>query len=72
MHKDSVVIFKTGSETRDILYGIGVKQGDNIVPVLFICLMNAFANTLSDKRHFNKLEYNLFPESGNGKINKDA
>eukprot|EP00978_Attheya_sp_CCMP212_P014655 scaffold37475_cov44-Attheya_sp.AAC.3 len=66
MYKDSVVIFKTGSETRDIPYGIGVKQGDNMVPVLFIYLMNVFAEILSDKWHFNKLVYNWFPESGNG------
>eukprot|EP00978_Attheya_sp_CCMP212_P008601 scaffold20224_cov53-Attheya_sp.AAC.1 len=33
MYKDLVVIFKTGSETRDIPYGIGVKQGDNMVPI---------------------------------------
>jgi hypothetical protein len=37
-----------------------------MAPVLFIYLMNAFAETLSDKWHFNKLNYNWFPESGNG------
>eukprot|EP00978_Attheya_sp_CCMP212_P024241 scaffold75919_cov38-Attheya_sp.AAC.1 len=38
-----------------------------MAPVLFIYLMNAFAETLSDKWHFNKLGYyNWFPESGNG------
>eukprot|EP00978_Attheya_sp_CCMP212_P036233 scaffold162830_cov52-Attheya_sp.AAC.3 len=46
---DSVVIFKTGSETRDIPCAIGVKQGDNMASILFIYLMNAFTETLSDK-----------------------
>jgi hypothetical protein len=49
MYKDSTVIFKTGQEMREIPYEIGVKQGDNMAPVLFIYLMNTFAETLSDK-----------------------
>eukprot|EP00978_Attheya_sp_CCMP212_P018794 scaffold51915_cov61-Attheya_sp.AAC.2 len=46
---------------------VSEEQGDNMAPVFFIYLMNALAETLSDKdRHFNKLEYNWFPESSNG------
>ncbi len=37
-----------------------------MAPVLFIYLMNAVAETLSNKWDFNKLEYNWFPESANG------
>jgi hypothetical protein len=66
MYKDSVVIFKTGVETREIPYKVGVKQGDNMAPILFIYLMNAFAETLSKKWTFKKLDYNWFPESKNG------
>jgi hypothetical protein len=36
MYRDSVVIFKTGVETREIMYKAGVKQGDNMAPILFI------------------------------------
>eukprot|EP00978_Attheya_sp_CCMP212_P003153 scaffold6504_cov40-Attheya_sp.AAC.2 len=39
---------------REIPYEIGVKQGDNMAPVLFIYLMNAFAETLSKKWTKNK------------------
>ena len=65
MYKDSIVSFKIGTETRDIKYGIGVKQGDNMASVLIIYLMNAFAETLADKWNFDKLEFNWFPESTN-------
>jgi hypothetical protein len=66
MYNDSVVVFKIGKEEREVPYRIGVKQGDNMAPVLFIYLMNAVAETLSNKWDFNKLEYNWFPESANG------
>eukprot|EP00978_Attheya_sp_CCMP212_P023595 scaffold72636_cov45-Attheya_sp.AAC.2 len=49
MYKDSTVIFKSGQEMREIPYEIGVKQGDTMAPVLFIYLMNAFAEALSEK-----------------------
>eukprot|EP00978_Attheya_sp_CCMP212_P004158 scaffold9027_cov61-Attheya_sp.AAC.6 len=66
MYTDAIVVFKTGTETREVPYKVGVKQGDNMAPVLFIYLMNAFAETLSEKWNFNKLEYKWFPQSKNG------
>eukprot|EP00978_Attheya_sp_CCMP212_P005080 scaffold11223_cov57-Attheya_sp.AAC.5 len=67
MYKDSTVIFKSGQEMREIPYEIGVKQGeDNMAPVLFIYLMNAIVETLSEKWTFKKLEYKWFPTSKNG------
>jgi hypothetical protein len=30
MYKDSIVSLKIGTEIRDIKYGIGVKQGNNM------------------------------------------
>jgi hypothetical protein len=65
MYKDSIVSFKIGMESRDIKYGIGVKQGDNMAPVLFIYLMNAFVETLASKWNFDKLEFRWFPETTN-------
>eukprot|EP00978_Attheya_sp_CCMP212_P020961 scaffold60711_cov65-Attheya_sp.AAC.8 len=65
MYKDSAVLFKTGVEMREIPYTVGVKQGDNMAPVLFIYLMNAFAKTMSIKWTFKKLDYTWFPESNN-------
>jgi hypothetical protein len=57
MYKDSTVIFKSEQEMREIPYEIGVKQGDNMAPILFIYLMNVFAKNLSEKWTFKKLEY---------------
>eukprot|EP00978_Attheya_sp_CCMP212_P040166 scaffold216349_cov37-Attheya_sp.AAC.1 len=47
---------------REIPYEIGVKQGDNMAPVLFIYLMNAFAETLSEKWTFEKWNINGFQQ----------
>jgi hypothetical protein len=65
------VRFRTGAEKRDILHAIGVKQGDNMAPVLFIYLMDAFAETLSKKWKFAKMEYKWFPQSKNRKKEAD-
>lgn len=46
LYKDSKVIIKIGKELREFIYGIGVKQGVNMAPVLFVFLINAFAETL--------------------------
>jgi hypothetical protein len=69
IYKDAVVILKVGEETREVAYKVGVKQGDNMAPVLFIYLMNAFAETLAKKWDFNKLGLNWFPERKNGNKN---
>ena len=61
MYKDSIVSFKIGSESRDIKYGIGVKQGDNMAPVLFIYLMNAFAETLAEQMEFRQIRVSMVP-----------
>jgi len=46
MYKDLVVVLKIGKETEEILQEVGVRQGDNMAPVLFLFLMTAFAETL--------------------------
>ena len=46
MYQDLVVIVKVGSEERKIPQTIGVRQGDNLSPVLFLFMMSAFAEAL--------------------------
>ena len=46
MYQDLVVIIKVGSEERKIPQTVGVRQGDNLSPVLFLFMMSAFAEVL--------------------------
>ena len=48
LYKDMTVKLQIGKEERDIPYGVGVLQGDNIAPVLFLFLLMAFAQTLEE------------------------
>jgi len=53
MYKDLVVVLKIEKSVEEILQEVGVRQGDNMAPVLFLFLMSAFAETLEEewKRH---------------------
>ena len=46
MYQDLVVVLKIEKEVEEILQEVGVRQGDNMAPVLFLFLMSAFAETL--------------------------
>jgi hypothetical protein len=46
MYTDLKVVFKIDKEIREILQSVGVRQGDNMAPVLFLFLMSAVAKTL--------------------------
>jgi hypothetical protein len=43
---NNTCILKIENETAEIPQKVGVRQGDNMVPVLFLFLMTAFAETL--------------------------
>ena len=46
MYTDLTVVLKIGKSVEEILQEVGVRQGDNMAPVLFLFLMNAFADSL--------------------------
>ena len=41
-----MVVLKIGKEVVELPQTVGVRQGDNMAPVLFLFLMSAFAETL--------------------------
>jgi hypothetical protein len=49
MYKNMYVNLTIGTEERAIPYTIGVQQGDNMAPVLFLFPMQAFAEILEQK-----------------------
>ncbi len=46
MYTNNVVVLKIEKEIEEFTQGVGVCQGDNMAPVLFLFLMTAFAETL--------------------------
>jgi len=52
-------------EVRDILYGNGVQQGDNMVPILFIYIMMAASDTLRHQIGEEKPKFQYFPNNKN-------
>jgi hypothetical protein len=59
MYTDLKVDLKIGKEMGKILQSVGVRQGDNMAPVLFLFLMTAFAESLEkeyDRNNIKKIE----------------
>ncbi len=48
-YQDLVVVLKIEKEVVELPQTVGVRQGDNMAPVLFLFLMSAFAETLEAK-----------------------
>jgi hypothetical protein len=46
IYTDNIVVLKIEKEVREIPQEVGVQQGNNMAPVLFLFLMTAFAETL--------------------------
>ena len=44
--QDLVVVLKIEHKMQEFEQSVGVQQGDNMAPVLFLFLMSAFAETL--------------------------
>ena len=56
MYQGLTVVIKVGSEKAEIPQTIGVRQGDNLSPVLFLFLMSAFAEALESKWTENQIQ----------------
>ena len=60
LYTDLKVILKLGKSKAEILQEVGVRQGDNMAPVLFLFLMAAFAELMEDvweRENMEKVEF---------------
>ena len=46
MYENNLVVLKIEKESAEMRQTVGVRQGDNMAPVLFLFMMNAFAESL--------------------------
>ena len=54
MYQDLIVVVKLEREEKKTPQIVGVRQGDNLSPVLFLFMMLAFAEALEDEWGKNK------------------
>ena len=65
MYADSKVRLILGETDMSIYFEVGVKQGDSVVPVLFLFIMMAFAETLEEEWVKNDLQMIKFKRQSN-------
>jgi hypothetical protein len=61
--KTDVTINLRVGELEQFLSTSGVKQGDNLAPVLFIFVIHAVSNTLDKKWDFTTPDFRWFPDT---------
>jgi hypothetical protein len=66
----NVVVLKVEKEVREIPQEVGIRQRNNMAPVLFLFLMTAFAETLELKWKREKIEVVTAMIAANDKIGK--
>lgn len=57
LHNNVTYIFQCGEEKVEIEGTVGVKQGDNLGPIVFIYLIKAVATMLDKKWNFRKPDF---------------
>jgi hypothetical protein len=65
LYKNCIVKIKVGRGYTDVDYTTGVHQGDNMSPVLFLFIIQAFLDTL--QLDDQPVDFAYFPENKNGK-----
>ena len=66
LHTNITYQFKVGKILTKIEGNVGVKQGDNLGPILFIIMVNAVAKSLKKKWTFNKPKFRWHGMKANG------
>jgi hypothetical protein len=60
---DVTINLRVGEKLEQFLSTSGVKQGDNLAPVLFIFVIHAVSNTLDKKWDFTTPDFRWFPDT---------
>jgi hypothetical protein len=63
MYKDCKVEIKKGKEVRAVNYKIGVQQGDNVAPIIFIFVMLMGSTTFTKQWYIDSPEFAHFPST---------
>ena len=63
MYSKYTIHLQVGKEKRNIEYGTGVQQGDNMAPVLFLFIMQAAFETLKKRHTYEPLKFRYFPNN---------
>ncbi len=66
MYKNCLVEIKSGKASTMIDYTARVYQGDNMPPIFFLFVVQAFLDTLELNAH--QTEFSFFPENKNGNL----
>jgi len=61
LYKNGVVQLKTGKSMCEIDYKTGMQQGNNMVPILFLYIMQAVIESLHMKLTCDKVDFHCFP-----------
>ncbi len=68
IYTSNVVVLKIKKEVREIPQEVGVRQGDNMAPVLFLFLVTTFVETLEIEWKREKIEVVTVMTAANDQI----
>jgi hypothetical protein len=63
LYKDVTINLRVGEKLEKFLSTSGVKQGDNLAPVLFIFVIHAVSNSLDKKWDFTTPDFRWLPDT---------
>jgi hypothetical protein len=63
LYTDVTINFRVGDNLEQFLSTSGVKQGDNLAPILFIFVIHAVSNSLDKKWEFTTPDFRWYPDT---------
>jgi hypothetical protein len=63
LYTDVTINLRVGEKLAQFLSTSGVKEGDNLAPVLFIFVIHAISNSLDKKWEFTTPDFRWYPDT---------